>query len=209
MSEIKYTILAKQYCKAVAELLVICFPDMHSRDQYNETELEEMADIFPEGTFVALDGERVVGVGIGVFLDIDFDNMPPTEDAMLQLNWQVSIEKSGAYYYGTDMAVHPEYRGRGIAREIYNHRKRVTVEHNRKGFAAAAVLPGYREHKHHMSINVYLAKVVTGELFDPTLTVQLRNDFRVIRPLADFFIFPQSDNWSALIVWDNPEYKES
>jgi GNAT superfamily N-acetyltransferase len=106
------------------------------------------------------------------------------------------------------MAVHPDYRGRRIGREIYNRRKAVIQTYNKEGFVAAAVLPGYAQHEATLDIDTYLAKVVAGELFDPTLSMQLRNGFKVMRPIPDFFIYPRSSNWSALIFWPNPDFVE-
>ena len=50
-------------------------------DQYTAKELRELAQIFPEGTIVALDGDTVVGMGTGIFCDLDLDNLPPVEIA--------------------------------------------------------------------------------------------------------------------------------
>lgn len=179
-------------------------------DQYNARELVELAQIFPEGTTLALDGEKVVGMGTGIFTDLDLDNLPPNEDDILYdadgrnlHNW------NGCYYFGSDMAVHPDYRGRKIGREIYNRRKAVIQKYNKKGFVAAAVLPGYAEHEATLDIDSYIAKVVAGELYDPTLSMQLRNGFQVYRLIRDFFVFPRSSNWSAIIYWSNPDYKEA
>jgi hypothetical protein len=55
-----------------------------------------------------------------------------------------------------------------------------------------------------MNADEYVARVVSGELFDPTLTVQIRNGFEVIRPLHNFFEYVPSENWAALILWKNP-----
>ena len=106
------------------------------------------------------------------------------------------------------MAVHPDYRGRGIGRAIYERRKAVIKKYNKQGFVAAAVLPGYAEHEATLDIHTYLARVVAGELYDPTLSMQLRNGFQVLRPIPDFFVYPRSSNLSALIIWHNPEYRE-
>lgn len=207
MSEITYTILRHDLCQAVAELLEICFPLMPIEDQYTKEELEEVAEVFPVGTIVALDGTQVVGMGTGIFTDLDFDNLPPTENNLLyDADDRLRHDDNGDFYYGSDMAVHPAYRRRGIGRQIYNRRKQLVINNAKRGFVAAAVLPGYADYKQEIDIHAYLKKVKNGDLFDPTLSMQMRNGFKIIRPIKDFFVYPKSDNWSALIRWDNPDY---
>ena len=203
MSDITYTILTPELCQPVFELIEICFPTMPPEEQHDIEDLEEAAEIFPEGTIVVLDGDKVVGLGMGFFLNVDFDNLPPKETDLLYTLDESNHDPDADYYYGSDLAVHPDYRGRGIARQIYNRRKAVAIKHNKKGFAAAAVIPGYADHKHAMDIHTYMDKVIAGELFDPTVSVQMRNGFRVVKLVHDFFKFPLSDDWCAMILWEN------
>lgn len=204
---IQYTTLTEALCPAVAELIKVCFPLMPAEDQYSLADLVEMAALFPEGTIVAVDGRRVVGMGTGIFRDIDFDNLPPTENELLYLNGRSTHTPLGSYYYGSDMAVHPAYRGRRIGRAIYDRRKALVTNNNKIGFAAAAVLPGFANYKDKMTARDYVDKVIKGEYFDPTLSMQMRNGFQVVRLIKDFFVYPKSDNWSALIFWENPQKK--
>ena len=176
-------------------------------DKYSREDLEEMAEVFPEGTIVALAGEEVVGKGTGIFVDLDFDNLPETENQLLEVDGEFAHNPDGDYYYGSDFCVHPDYRGRRIGRNIYDRRKKVVTRNSKVGFAAAAVLPGFAEYKNQIDIDSYLAKVISGEIFDPTLSMQMRNGFKVIRPVKDFFVYPKSDNWAALILWENPNLK--
>lgn len=210
MNQITYQPIEEKHAREIAKLLRTCFPLMPPGDQYTAKELRELARIFPEGTIVALNGDTVVGMGTGIFTDLDLDNLPPTEDDILYtLDGRNLHDWNGRYYFGSDMAVHPDYRGRGIGRAIYDRRKAVIQKYNKQGFVAAAVLPGYAQHEATLDIHTYLAKVVAGELFDPTLSMQLRNGFQVIRPIKDFFVYPRSSNWCALILWPNPDYKGS
>lgn len=206
MSDIRYTILTEQLCQPVTDLLVLCFPDLAYDDEHELQYFEQIVKILPEGTIIALEGDKVVGMGSGIFVDLDFNHLPPTEDDLVATALQTNQRTSGDYYYGTDMAVHPDYRGRGIGRAIYTRRKAVVKQYNKKGFAAAVVLPGFVNHKDEVDIHQYVSKVVAGELFDPTLSVQLRNGFKVVRLLHNFFDDPRTDNWSVLICWQNPDY---
>jgi len=201
MNEITYTILTPELCQPVVDLIHTCFPTVEPKDQHDLEDLQEAAEIFPEGTIIALDGDKVIGMGMGCFLNVDFENLPDLEIDLLYTFDESNHDPDGNYYYGSDLAVHPDYRGQGIAREIYNRRKAVVVDNNKKGFAAAAVLPGYANHKQVMDIHTYVDQVIAGKLFDPTLSVQLRNSFRVVGLKHDFYNFPLSDNWCALILW--------
>ncbi len=58
-----------------------------------------------------------------------------------------------------------------------------------------------------MSAAEYVDKVAKGELYDATLSFQLSNGFEVRGVLADYLEEPAIDNWAALIVWQNPEFR--
>ena len=208
MTQIRYMPIQLEHVHGVKRVLDRCFPDMPPTEQYSIEELEELAEVFPEGTIIALDGDKVVAMSAGSFVDLDFDNLPPRERDLLHDEDGISTHTpDGEYYYGSDIGVDPDYQGRGIARELYNRRKALVRTYNKRGFVAAGVLPGYEKHWDEMDIRTYVDKVIAGELHDPTLTVQLRNGFEVRALIKDFFIFPRSRNWSSLIVWDNPDYQ--
>lgn len=57
-----------------------------------------------------------------------------------------------------------------------------------------------------MSAEEYVSRVVAGELYDSTLSVQLKNGFRVVTMLRDYIEDSASDNWAVLILWENPDY---
>ncbi len=199
--EIHYRILTTDDCQQVANLLELCFPSMVPDGVYSTEDLEEIAETFPEGTILALDGDKVVGMGTGMFVNIEFDEMPDTETQVTYPNFRPYHDPDGDYYYGADFCVHPDYRRRGIGSNIYIRRKAVVTSNNKKGFVAAAVLPGFAEHKDSMDVHTYVNKVIAGELFDSTLSMQIKNGFRVIKLMHEFYEYEKSDNWSALILW--------
>lgn len=57
-----------------------------------------------------------------------------------------------------------------------------------------------------MGVEAYVAEVVAGRLFDPTLSFQLKEGFVVRGLLPDYLKDSASDNWATLIVWENPDY---
>jgi len=207
MSHITIVPLAPDHASALTELQKICFPTVSAEERLDERHFLTHCRVCPEGNFVALDGARVVGLGSGFFTDFDFDHVQHTFIEMVAHNYYTNHDPNGAYYYGADISVHPDYRGRGIGRKLYEARKAVVQQYNKKGIVAGAMIPGFADYKATLSAAEYVAKVVAGELFDSTLSFQLRNGFIVKRLLENYLDDPAHDNWAVLILWNNPAYQ--
>jgi len=207
MDELRYLNITEEFAPQCAALELRIFFDAEPADLISEEDFRAYARIFPEGFFLCLDGERVVGQGGGILLDFDFDH---PQHSIVEITGEHQCgnhDPNGDWYYGTDLLVDPEYRRRGIGKKLYELRKGVVREFNRKGIVAGGHIVGYADHKHHMSAAEYIDKVARRELYDPTLTFQLDNGFEVRGGLADYFEEPAIDNWAALIVWHNPDYR--
>jgi GNAT superfamily N-acetyltransferase len=206
MGELRYVNLTNEFAPQCAELELLSFPDADPTGLINEEGFRAYASTFPDGFFLCLDGDRLAGQGAGIFLDFDFDH-PQHSIAEITGEHQCgSHDPDGDWYYGTDLVVHPEYRRRGIGKQLYELRKGVVRRYNRKGIIAGGHIAGYADHKHHMSAAEYVDKVERRELYDSTLTFQLDNGFEVRGVLADYLEEESIDNWAALIVWKNPEH---
>jgi len=197
-------------CKALEALELQAFPTADPADLYDEAELIYLADDFPEGSVIGFDGPGrtdPVAVGLGVRTHFDFDNPQHVLKELLEdAPTKSGDDPDGPWYYGTDIVVRPDYRRRGIGRELYDLRKQMCVDLNLAGIVAGGVIPGYAEHKHALSADEYITKVVAGELYDRTLTFQLENGFEARCALADYMRDPEVDNYASLIVWTNPQY---
>lgn len=203
MRELEYVQIAEEYADALEELELSVFATIDPGDLYHAPELRELARIFPEGNFVVLDGDRPVGMGLGIFTEFDFDH---TDHALADVGGNEHHSMDNPWYYGTDISVYPEYRGRGIGRRLYELRKDCVRRFNKRGIVAGGVIPGYAEHIDDMSAQEYIDKVVSGELYDPTLTFQLENGFEARGVIPGYLDDPTVGNNSVLIVWENPEY---
>jgi hypothetical protein len=51
----------------------------------------------------------------------------------------------------------------------------------------------------------YVARVVRGEIDDPTLTVQLRRGYHVYGMIPDYLEDPSSANYGVFVIWRNPD----
>jgi len=207
MSELRYANLTPELAPQCAELELLAFPHADPQELISLEDFHAYARVFPEGFFVCLDGDRVVGQGGGIFLDFDFDHPQHTIVGITGEHQCGNHDPAGAWYYGTDIVVHPEYRRRGIGQRLYDLRKDIVRRHNKRGIIAGGHIPGFADHKHEMSAAEYVSKVVAGTLYDATLSFQLGNGFEVRGVLENYIDDEATDGWSALIVWENPEYR--
>lgn len=203
MGEIVVTTIRPDYCAALAALQVICYPTLSPDELMREEHFAKQCDIFPDGQFVALDGQYIIGQGSGFFTDFDFAHPDHTFREICAGFFFTNHDPAGAYYYGADISVHPGYRGRGIGRLLYGARKDLVRRHGKRGIIAGGLIPGYAAHKTTLTPHEYVERVVAGEIFDSTLSFQLHNGFRVRGLLQGYIEDSASDDWATLIEWVN------
>jgi GNAT superfamily N-acetyltransferase len=209
MSELEYRHWELAHTDELVELELRCFPNIDPRHLVSPETVRLQVERFPEGSFMVFDDDRLVGMAAGVF--VDYDITEPQHD-IEDVAGEAGVgnhDADGDWYYGIDIAVDPEYRGRGISKELYRRRKQLVLDHGKKGFIAGGVLPGYADHKHAMSAQEYVDAVVAGDLTDPTLTAQLAAGFHVAGVIADYVDDPTTDNYASFIVWFNPELDQT
>src|SRR5690554_4164916 len=172
-------------------------------------------EVFPEGEFVALaadapDGtplevERVVGLGSGFLVDFDLAAPEHSFNEMIAGGTYANHDPAGAWYYGADISVHPDYRGLGLGRALYDARKALVRQLGRRGIVAGGQLPGYPAYRGRLGLAEYVEGVERGEIHDPTLSFQLANGFEVYGLIKGYIEDEYTDDWASLIVWFNPD----
>jgi GNAT superfamily N-acetyltransferase len=204
-SEIRLTTIRPEHAAGLEQLQRDCFPTLGAHELMRAEHFLSHCRLFPEGNFVLLDGERVIGLGSGFLTDFDLERPGHTFQEMIAGGYFTNHDPAGAWYYGADISVHPDYRGQGLGKRLYDARKEVVRRLGRRGIVAGGMLPGYPEHRERLSLPDYVGKVVAGELHDPTLSFQLKNGFRVAGLLEGYISDSATDDWATLIVWDNPD----
>ncbi|HEY5891397.1 MAG TPA: GNAT family N-acetyltransferase [Acidimicrobiia bacterium] len=203
MPEIRLVNLDASIADQLERIELACFPMANPDDLLDADDIRAYAGIFPEGYFVAMDGDKPVGMGAGIFIDFDFANPQHTIAGITGEHQCGNHDPGGEWYYGTDITVLPEYRGRGIGHMLYEARKDLVRTHGKKGIIAGGSIPGYFHHKSTMSARDYVDKVVAGDLHDPTLTFQMANGFEVRGLLENYLEDEADDGWAVLIVWES------
>jgi 4-aminobutyrate aminotransferase/(S)-3-amino-2-methylpropionate transaminase len=191
-----------EHAADLEDLQRTCFPTLADAERFKAPHYLKHIELFPDGQFVVLDGDRLVGATTTLRLDFDFDHIDHTFADIIRGGWLTSHEPKGAWMYGADIGVDPAYRGRGLATALYAARQEAVWRLGLKGQVTAGMLRGYGAVKDRMPAEDYYRRVVAGEIKDPTLSMQLAIGFEPRALLANYLNDPACDNYSALIVLD-------
>lgn len=205
---ITITTTQPEHWEALAALQQLCYPTLHPDEWLNADHFKSHYRLFPQGQHVALDGDTPIGMSATFRIDLHIDHPDHTFHEIIAGGYFTNHDPNGAYLYGADMSVHPAYRRRGIASQLYAARKLLIKQLNLKGMAAGGMLPGFQHYRARMSVDEYVQYVQTGEITDPTLTPQLRNGFAVRGILRDYIRDDALGHDATLLVWDNPDFTD-
>ena len=203
----------RSHTKRLAQMQRAIFPTLTDEELLHAEHYLRHIELFPDGQFTALahihDKWVVAGSTSTFRIHMDALHQPHTFLEIVDNGWFGHHNPRGAWLYGGDLSVHPDYRGLGLGSKFYDARRDLVRRLNLRGEVAGGMLPGYDRHRHHLSIEGYVRRVVAGELRDPTLSVQLKNGFVVKGILYDHITDPRADNCATLIVRENPYYNRA
>lgn len=189
-----------EHAEQLAALQLLVFPTLDPGERFSAHHYREHVEHFPQGQFVALDGDRVVGMTSTILLDLDVDHPDHSFDDVAEGGWRRHHRPDGRWMYGTDMGVHPEYRRRGIARALYAARQDAVRLLDLDGQVTVGMLSGFGALRHQLDIHQYYAAVLTGALTDPTVTAQIRMGFEPRGLVPDYVDDPVCDGWGVYLV---------
>ena len=193
--------------RGIADLVRRVYDDMPA---YTHGEIRGQINNFPEGCFVALLDEEVVGYCATMQL--------PEAVALGEHDWGEVTgngygsrhDPTGDWLYGYEMCVDPKVRGVRIGRRLYEERRSLAEDRELTGIAFGGRMPGYaraRRRKTNRAENPqdYLKMVVAGKLHDPVLRFQLANGFEPLRVVESYLPEDKASMANAvLMVWRNP-----
>jgi 4-aminobutyrate aminotransferase / (S)-3-amino-2-methylpropionate transaminase / 5-aminovalerate transaminase len=191
-----------EHAEQLEELQRICFPTLADVERFKAVHYRKHVDLFEDGQFVILDGDRVVGATTTIRLHFDFQHVDHTFSDIIQGGWLTSHQPDGGWLYGADIGVAPAYRGRGLGTALYAARQETVWRLGLKGQVTAGMIRDYGAVKDRMSAQDYYQGVIEGRLKDATLSMQLAVGFEPRALLANYLNDPSSDNYSVLLVLD-------
>ena len=187
-----------KHAKGLGRLQEIVFPTLSSEERMQAKHYRKHIKLFPDGQFVILDGERVIGMSttIRYHLSIKDHTFLEISDNL----WMTTHEKNGDWLYGMDVGIHPDYRGKGLARAIYRARQDVGRALGLKGQITVGMPNGYLQYAKEMTLDEYYAQLLNGSLTDPTVSVQQKMGFQLVHLIHNYLDDPQCGNGGVLMV---------
>jgi ribosomal protein S18 acetylase RimI-like enzyme len=200
-SNIEIIPMKTAHAEQLEALQRIVFPTLAEEELLHADQYKKHIEIFPEGQFVAVNNNRVVGATTSMRYHYDVNH--PAHHTFFETmagGWLTTHEADGEWLYGIDVSVHPDYRGAGIARALYRARHITVKNLSLKGQLTVGMLNGFSKVKDKLSLEDYFIKVKNHELFDPTVSVQEKIGFEIVSLMKDYLKDPACGNAGAVIV---------
>lgn len=191
---------------ALHEVQRACFPPPYPAEQlWSREQLESHIAVFPAGALCAEVNGLIVGSCTSLIIHFDPAHPDHTWDEVADGGFlRRSHQPNGNSLYGIDMAVIPEYRGRGVARAMYRARYELVAGLGLERFLAAGRMPGYAQFANDLTPEEYASRVIAGELTDPVITPQIRSGLRPLSVIHNYIPDEESRNCAILLEWLNP-----
>ena len=191
--------------EAIVEICRLVYP---SETPYTLEELDDHRQVFPQGQFVAFD------INTGAVAGVHFTLRLRMLDFHLDDSWDVLTaggsfldhNPAGPTLYGADIMVHPAHQHHGLAHALTDAARFLVQEERLWRMVGASRLPGYGKHRSSLDIEQYVAAVLSGQLFDPVLTIHLKDGWTAVKPIHGYLQHDEdSAGWAEVIQWVNPD----
>jgi hypothetical protein len=101
--------------------------------------------------------------------------------------------------------VHPAHQHHGLAHALTDQARYLVQEEQLWRMVGASRLPGYGKHAATMTIEQYVNAVRNGQLFDPVLSLHMKDGWIPVKPIHGYLQHDEeSAGWAVVIQWVNP-----
>ena len=175
-------------------------PELLWRKDHLEAHLAK----FPQGQWVAVVHGTVIGSCSNVRLRFGQANRSRTWDETVGGPLLDAHDEAGSELYGLDISVHPDFRGQGVARALYEARFEYVRTGKLAHYVTACRIPDVDQalcSGRVKSIEEYVQRVQDGTLHDRTLTPLLRIGLELKGIKLDYMDDSESRDAAALLEW--------
>ncbi|GAB4402557.1 MAG: bifunctional GNAT family N-acetyltransferase/carbon-nitrogen hydrolase family protein [Bacteroidia bacterium] len=177
---------------------------------WSEQSIRTLLDIFPEGQLCIVVNGKVAASALSIIVDYGKFSDDHTYAQITGHYTFNTHDPKGDVLYGIEVFVHPEFRGMRLGRRLYDARKELCENLNLRSIMAGGRIPTYSQYADQLSPRQYIDRVKIKEIYDPTLTFQLSNDFHVRKILHNYLPGDTSSrDFATLLEWNNIYYQPS
>ncbi|MFN7120160.1 MAG: GNAT family N-acetyltransferase, partial [Saprospiraceae bacterium] len=178
-------------------------------DYWDARDIKKLLKIFPEGQLAILVDGKVVASALTIIVNYRKFGDKHTYQQITGNYTFNTHDPDGDVLYGIELFVHPNYRGLRLGRRLYDARKELCENLNLRAIVVGGRIPNYKDYADALSPREYIDKVKLKEIYDPTLTFQLSNDFHVKKILEGYLPGDtESKEYATLLEWNNIYYQE-
>ena len=183
--------------KAMGELQRRVFPTLSAAELLTAEHFCRHIEVFQQGQLVVVFGSQLIASTSTfrchypsrhhTFLDITGNRLISTHDPL------------GPWLYGFDMGVDPALQGLGLGRYLYAARQEIARSLSMQGQVIVGMPSGYGKVSSSVPFDDYYAQLLRGELFDPTVSVQLKMGFEPEAVIANHLEDPKCGNYGIMM----------
>lgn len=189
---------------AIIEICKLVYP---SESPYSREELEDHRQVYPQGQFVAIETTKneVAGVHFTLRLHLTDFHIDDSWDVLTDGGSFLDHNPAGPMLYGADIMVHPAHQHHGLAHALTDKARFLVEEEQLWRMVGASRLPGYSKYCANLDIHNYVKSVIGGELFDPVLSIHMKDGWMPVKPIHGYLQHDEeSVGWAEVIQWVNP-----
>ena len=177
---------------------------------YSEGAVTGQINNFPEGQFIILVDEKVVGYCATFRISEAIGLKSHTWAEITGNGYASRHDPGGELLYGMEVCVDPDFRGYRLGQRLYNERKKLCQSLGLKGIVFAGRLPTLaRRLKKYGKVEDYVEAIKSKQARDPVLSFQLNNGFEVIGIIPEYLsVDHQSLGYGIHLIWRNPKVPE-
>ena len=189
------------------EIIEICRTVYPTETPYTVEQLANHCQVYPQGQFVAYEAgtEAVAGVHFTLRLRMFDFHLDDSWDVLTSDGSFLDHNPEGPTLYGADIMVHPNHQHHGIAHALTDQARFLVEKENLWRMVGASRLPGYGRHAENLEVDRYLEGVLSGQLFDPVLSIHMKDGWVPVKPIHGYLQHDEeSSGWAVVIQWVNP-----
>lgn len=179
------------------------YPEM---THYSPGMIRGQINNFPDGQFVALFEDRIVGYCASSRIDEGIAFAPHDWEQISGNGFGSRHDPTGDWLYGFEMCIDPSLRGLRIGKRLYEARRALAERLELKGIVFGGRMPDFAKIRRKVKTpEAYLEQVKDGKIKDPVIGFQIANGFEPVGVLPKYLPEDKgSAGFAALMVWRNP-----